>query len=63
MNKSENTEDDVAKIPCLEPYINLFKKHIRQSVAKQEKYSNALKVADKSGIDFWAKWINRINNS
>lgn len=37
-------------VPCLEPYIGIFKKHIRSSLLKQEKHAKAQQKVD--GMEF-----------
>jgi DNA primase small subunit len=48
--KSEEGSE-VASLPCLEPYIAIFKKHIRACVVKQEKHNRTLQGGGNS-MDF-----------
>lgn len=47
--KKPRDPEDVATVPSLEPYIDLFKKHIKKCVIKQDK---ATKQQEKNTIDF-----------
>ena len=48
--KSIDAATGSMNLPCMEPYINLFKKHIRNCVVKQDKLN--MKNDDNNAMDF-----------
>jgi hypothetical protein len=51
--KKPRDPEDVATVPSLEPYIELFKKHIKKCVIKQEKASKQAEFkAKNTSMDF-----------
>ena len=45
-NSKTAKEGETASIPCFEPYLAIFKKHIKNSLLKQEKFSRAQNKGD-----------------
>lgn len=42
LKKGEQSTEETVVLPCMEPYINLFKKHIKKCTIKQDKYTLAM---------------------